>query len=107
MASEAHSEEQQVMHLVGKDLQLLDLPAEVSDVEELHGLLSDAISTMLDNDFAGLINAFYRIDLNEKEVALALEMKDPTRISQKLATLVIEREWEKVRSRRKYSGRGS
>jgi hypothetical protein len=95
------------LQLIQKDLALP--AAEINKqhapgLEDLHHYLSLAISELLDKDFNRLLNALYRIDINEKKVAETIHMEDPGQIAPGLATLIIERELEKVQTRKKYSG---
>ena len=103
----SEGETKAALQLIQKDLNLPenDINLVVSpDMEQLHAYLSQAISELLDKDFNRLLIALYRIDVSEKKVAEALHLEAPGAIAPKLATLIIERELQKVISRKKYSG---
>ena len=94
------------LQLIQKDLDLPEtdinrLPS--PEIDELHRYLSLAIRELLDTGFNKLLNALYRIDVSEKKVTEAIHLEAPDEIASKLATLVIERELQKVYTRQKYS----
>ncbi len=70
--------------------------------ERLLDFLEIQIRNLLDRDFAGLLNALYRIDIPEKTVMEILENAAPDHISRKLAEVVLEREKQKVITRQRY-----
>ena len=94
------------LQLIQKDLDLPEteinrLPS--PEMGELHRYLSLAIRELIDTGFNKLMNALYRIDVSETKVTEAMHLEAPDEISSKLATLVIERELQKVYTRQKYS----
>jgi len=94
------------LQLIQKDLNLPETEInhlQSPEMDELHRYLTLAIRELLDTGFNKLLNALYRIDVSEKKVTEAIHLEAPDKISSKLATLVIERELQKVYSRRKYS----
>jgi hypothetical protein len=102
----AEGETRAALQLIQKDL---DLPkTEINQLqspqmEELHQYLTLAIRELLDTGFNKLLNALYRIDVSEKKVSEVIHLEAPDEIAPKLATLVIERELQKVYTRQKYS----
>ncbi len=101
------SEVTETLTLIQKDLDLQDsqiIAVPEFDFNGLKNYLKAAISRLLDNDFNRLINAMYRIDIPEDQLADALNTPDPSRVASKIADLVIQRELQKVRTRKKYSG---
>ncbi len=72
------------------------------DVDErLVVFLEREISRLLDRDFAGLLNALYRIDIPEHKVKEMLA--DPSEnISRLIAQAVLEREKQKAITRAQY-----
>ncbi len=74
------------------------------NLKDLKKYLESAISELLDNDFNRLVNAMYRIDISEKQLADALNTPKPSQVASKIAELVIQRELQKVRTRKRYSG---
>jgi len=96
---------QTLLTVIQKDLDLPKLKFHDSNSTEIHQYLTKAIEEMLNNDLNRLINTLYRIDVPEKKVMGALSKKNPEQIARSLATFVMERELEKVNSRMKYSSK--
>ena len=96
---------QESLQLVRKDLGLTEeLPLDQVDdpFERLLDFLEKRIKYMLDVDFAGLLNALYRIDLPEERVKALLELTPPQQLAHEIAKAIIERQKEKVITRRLY-----
>ena len=103
----AEGEAKATLQLIQKDLSLPDSDINQSiapKMDELHEYLTRAISELLNSDFNRLLNALYRIDVSEKKVAEVISSESPGDIAPRLATLIIERELQKVITRKKYSG---
>jgi hypothetical protein len=73
-----------------------------NDMQEFRGKLRNLINHMLDNDFERLLVAMYRLDINEHRFKMALSDLNTLNVAQDIADLVIEREMQKVLTRRKY-----
>lgn len=73
------------------------------DQQQLLESLTERIAYMLDHDFEFLMQIFYRLDLNEQKVSAALTGGGDAPAAG-LATLVIERELQKIETRKRYSG---
>ena len=74
-----------------------------SDVlETLRRELADRIESLLQHRRELLMSLLYRIDVKESLVVDALRRLPPDEIALRLADLVIERQLQKVRSRRKH-----
>lgn len=89
--------------LITKDFNLEkdSLPVENS-IDDLRNGLEKIIRYLLDKDFERLLLAMYRIDIAENKVKVILSTSEPDKISWELADLIIERELQKVETRRKY-----
>lgn len=92
---------QEIENIICKDFQI-EKSERMKTIEEIKIELSKIISQLLNTDLNQLLNIFYRIDLNEKEVDKILTQEKPEDISPKLADLVLNREIEKVKTRLKY-----
>jgi hypothetical protein len=77
------------------------LPEQIYAMEDLHKNLSFAICGLLINDYQKLLNLLYRIDVEEEKFQEAFTEGSSEMISDKIATIVIERELEKADSRKK------
>jgi hypothetical protein len=78
------------------------LTGQFSSIESLHRNLSLAICELLLHDYQKLLNLLYLIDVNEKKFQDAFKDGTTEHISDRIATLVIERELQKVELRKKY-----
>lgn len=75
-------------------------------IESLVKLLSVRIRELLDRNLEKLVSIMYRIDLNQSKVDKIFENISKDDIAYQLAVLIIERQIEKVRTRRLYKSRG-
>lgn len=67
--------------------------------EELISLINELIK----EDFQSLIQLLYRIDVNEKKIRLYLKENSHQDAASVLADLIIERQLQKIESRKKYA----
>jgi len=77
----------------------LDQKTNVKMREELISLINELIN----EDFQSLIQLLYRIDVNEKKIRLYLEENSDKDAASVLADLIIERQLQKIESRKKYT----
>ena len=90
----------EIHNLAVKDLGLSsETGLDISNFDKLKAWLAHEIQLLIDRDFHSFLNMLYRIDVDEQKAKEAFADKDP---SMKLAELIIERELQKVESRRKY-----
>lgn len=91
---------EEIYDLVSKDF-LLHKGADIdtSNFDKLKEWLAIEIQLLIDRNFHGFLNLLYRIDVDEQKAKEAFACNDP---SMKLAELIIERELQKVESRKKY-----
>ena len=86
--------------LANKDFNL-DIPeTEISTAEDFQEILAKLVRHLLDNDFERLLNGLYRIDVSEEKVKTA--MASDGDLADKISLLIIEREMQKVETRREY-----
>jgi hypothetical protein len=71
--------------------------------EELISLINDLINT----DFHSLIQLLYRIDVNEKKIRFFLEENLHKDSADVITDLIIERQLQKIESRKKFSQRNN
>ena len=89
-----------VLKFTNRDFDLEIPVSEVSSQDEFLKLLTRVIQHLLDKDFERLMNGLYRIDVDENKVKLAMTTDQ---VAENIARLIIERELQKVETRRKYS----
>lgn len=86
--------------LIAKDFDLtVTEQGDAYNLEKLRQWLAREITILMDRDFQRLLNILYRIDVSEQKTSLALNEADP---AYALAGLIIERELQKVETRKKY-----
>ena len=79
-----------------------ELPVEITgqrSYAEIHTQLSAYINTLIKDDFDKLIAYLYRIDVNEQKLKLLLQQNPGEDAGNIIATLIIERQQQKIKSR--------
>jgi hypothetical protein len=79
----------------------LDLP-ETATIEMLEGVLADRVNKMITADFNRLISLLYRVDVSETKLKQLLRENAGTDSGLLIARLILQRQWQKIESRRKY-----
>ena len=69
-------------------------------LEELREKLSQHINHLINHDFEKLIYFLYRVDVNEKKMRNLLEKKKGDNTASLIADLIIERQLQKIESRK-------
>ena len=95
----------QIIHVLNKDWEI-NLDDNLS-LEELHHRLADYINQLMVNDFNRLLNLLYRIDVNEEKLKTSLKEFYDKDAADVIATLVIERQLQKILLREQYKAKGS
>lgn len=85
--------------LLIKDFDINNPGLVFSKMETLQNWLAGEIGILLDLDMPRLLNVLYVIDVNESKLKLAFSADKP---AWEIAGLIIERELQKVESRKKY-----
>ena len=96
----------QVSELIVRDLNLESEKSivEIKHLDELKEKLEKIVAYLLDNDFERLLNAMYRLDINEEKFKIAIGGLSGKSISKEITELIIDREVKKLQTRAKYSG---
>lgn len=71
-------------------------------LDEFRKYLTEKLSFLLDNNYDSLINTLYRIDVNEEKVSELFSGSNRSLIPDKLADLIIDRQFQKIRFRKQY-----
>lgn len=79
--------------------------AESLSYEELHTKLSAEINHLINHDFEKLVYYLYRIDVNEIRMRNLLDQQKGENAAKLIADLVIERQLQKIKSRREFNQR--
>ena len=75
--------------------------------EALQVILAEKINTMINHDFGTLVQLLYRIDVNETKLRRLLEGNVRQDAGMIIAALIIERQWQKIESRREWDAQKS
>ena len=82
----------------------MELPEKIS-FEDLREKLSKQINLLIENDFHKLISILYRIDVSESKLKKLLSENPGTDSGEIIANLIIERQIQKIKSRRQFNKR--
>lgn len=80
----------------------ISLPDSIS-LDELKQKLSSHINHLINHDFEKLVFYLYRIDVNESKMKRLLVQQDGENASALIADLIIERQLQKIESRKNTS----
>jgi len=83
---------------INKTLEI-NLPDSIS-FDELKQKLSARINHLINHDFEKLVSLLYRIDVNENKLRKLLEQKDGEDAARLITDLIIERQLQKIKSRK-------
>ena len=72
-------------------------------VNEMRSQLILLINELINKDFHSLIQLLYRIDVSEKKIRVYLSEKPNEDAANVLADLIIERQLQKIETRKKFS----
>lgn len=72
------------------------------DLTELHAYLTDKIADMIDDNYSTLVNALYRIDIDEEKINSLFSSTNREYIPASLADLIIQRQIQKLKFRQLY-----
>ena len=85
-----------------------ELPVQIAgqkSYSEIHAQLSAYINTLIKNNFDKLITYLYRIDINEQKLKSLLQKNPDEDAGNIIATLIIERQQQKIKTREQFSQR--
>ena len=94
-------ENKELVLQVNKEL-AIDLPEKIS-TDELQGQLILYINQLIQNHFEQLVSLLYRIDVSETKIKALLQQQPDEDAAKIIVSLIIERQLEKIKSRREYS----
>lgn len=80
----------------------------IKDAEDLYGSrlkLESAVNELINSDFNQLLQLLYRLDVSEKKIRTLLESNQGTDSAPLITDLIIERQVEKIKSRRQFKQR--
>ena len=65
--------------------------------------MAEKINAMITGDFSALIRILYRVDVSESRLRQLLQENKATDAGRLIARLILERQWQKILTRREYS----
>ena len=96
-------ENAELIRLLNKEL-AIEIP-ENEDYQELYAELAAYINNLIKNDFDKLITYLYRVDVNEEKLKTLLQQNPQEDAGNIIATLIIERQQQKIKTRQQFSQR--
>jgi hypothetical protein len=96
-------EERELIQSINTEL-AIELPETIS-FSVFRQQLKDEITHLIQHDFQKLVSILYRIDVNERKLKYLLQENVGEDAAFIIADLIIERQLEKIKSRRKFSQR--
>ncbi len=85
---------------INKELSI-ELAQKIS-MAQIHQQLSVYVNNLILNNFQQLVNVLYRIDVSEKKLTTLLQPPQQLQAGNIIATLIIERQIEKIASRNRF-----
>lgn len=88
---------------------VFDAPLPVTDwltLDDVRRFVTGRIAALLDRRPEYLMHVLYRVDVAEADVKAVFESAPPDEIAARLADLLVERQMEKLRLRRRYARPG-
>jgi hypothetical protein len=76
--------------------------AENLSLEEALVLLEERLNTLIRDDFSGLVQLLYRIDIDESQLRKLLHLNKGKDAGKIIARLILERQYQKILTRRQY-----
>ncbi len=98
-------ENAELIRLINKEL-AIEIAEKIS-YNEIRAELAAYINNLIKNNFDKLIAYLYRIDVNEQKLKSLLQENPNEDAGNIIATLIIERQQQKIRSRKQFSQRES
>jgi hypothetical protein len=69
---------------------------------DLETQLAEKINALIQRDFGALVQLLYRVDVPEQKLRRMLDENNGEDAGRLIARLIMERQWQKIESRRRY-----
>jgi hypothetical protein len=83
-------------------LQQLQTNSSTQEKEDLQQKLEVYINELINQNFNGLLQLLYRVDVNEQKLKTALQQHADKNSSSVIAALIIERQLQKITAKKEY-----
>ena len=80
----------------------LELKSTALSYDDFKKMLSEKVNLLINTNFSKLVNILYRLDISEKKLKVLLSNTIETPACDVIATLIIERQIQKVESRNRF-----
>ncbi len=94
-------ENAELIRLINKELAIEIV--EQRSYSEIHAELATYINDLIKNNFEKLVAYLYRIDVNEQKLKSLLQQNPDEDAGNIIATLIIERQEQKIKTREQFS----
>lgn len=94
-------ENHSLTEILNKDLGLIVSPQ--LSLEEIRSTVANQVNHLINTDFEKLVSLLYRIDVSEPKMRALLQHKQGEDSAEHIADLIIERQLQKIESRKKFS----
>ena len=91
----------ELIHQINKEI-TVELSEKIT-LAQIHQQLSAYINNLIGANFEQLVSLLYRIDVSEKKLAALLQQPHQLQAGSIIATLIIERQIEKIQARKLFS----
>ena len=96
-------ENNSLTEILKKDLGLIVSPK--LSLEEVRAAVTSHVNHLINTDFEKLVSLLYRIDVSEPKMRAVLQHKEGEDSAGYIADLIIERQLQKIESRKKFSNK--
>lgn len=80
----------------------ISLEAQEANEARFREALTERVQEMLTHHFDRLVHALRRLDVRERDFHAAMQLPNTREMAEALTMLILQREWEKSESRRKF-----
>ena len=107
MSEETNVSVKEIAEFISRDMNKIGMEklpsvSQICSMDELKKILAEKITFMLDHEYEKLVNALYRMDLDEVKLHELFSGNNRESIPSVLADMIFERQIQKVNFRRKY-----
>jgi len=99
------TEPEELIKILNTEL-AIELPEKIS-YSELEKKIAEHVDHLIQHNFQQLVVILYRVDVSEQKLKTLLNENTGTDAGHIIAGLIIERELQKIKSRREYKGQNN
>ena len=99
------NDQKELVQLLNAEL-AIELPEKIA-FEDIKERLSEHINSLIQSNFQKLVSVLYRVDVSETKLKALLQENSGLDAGNIIADLIIERQLQKIKTRRQFSQRGN